>query len=451
MDRLVTCFTLIALSVLSCSKEPPFSSLQPSPAAPAPKAVTAAEDRATLVAFYHATGGDNWRRKDNWLSDEPLDKWYGVQTNDQGRVVTLRLSYNRLSGSISPQLANLSNLEHLSLSYNQLSGSIPPQLANLKYLEALSLWRNWLSGCIPDSLREIWLNDLDRLGLSFCQENDSFNIELVFLDEQDFTASQKALFQQAARRWESIITAGLKDINYSDNPYNHWNAELGAWLRVNDTVDDLRVFVKTQKLDGNYLAAGGPLLVRWENGLPIAGGIVIDRNSLQLLEDKGFLLEVFLHELGHTLGFSPWFWDAFDFDVLQNPSHTNPAADTHFSGWQALQAFNNAGGGPYQGAKVPLESGGDDSHWRQSVFGDELMTPNWVWPYTKRLSAITIQVLADIGYQVDVSQADAYQLPPLGSAKLAADPSLPRGNCQIHNGPIYVTDEQGRLVQTIQP
>ncbi len=100
---------------------------------------------------------------------------------------------------------------------------------------------------------------------------------------------------------------------------------------------------------------------------------------------------------------------------------------------------------------MPLESGGDDSHWRQSVFGDELMTPNWVWPYAKRLSAITIQVLADIGYQVDVSQADAYQLPPLGSAKLAADPRLSRGNCQIHNGPIYVTDEQGRLVQTIQP
>ena len=75
MVRLVTCFTIIALSVLSCSKEPPLSSLQPSPVAPAPKAATAAEDRATLIAFYHATGGDNWRRKDNWLSDEPLGKW----------------------------------------------------------------------------------------------------------------------------------------------------------------------------------------------------------------------------------------------------------------------------------------------------------------------------------------------------------------------------------------
>ena len=451
MVRLVTYFTLIALSVLSCSKEPPISSLQPSPVAPAPKAATTAEDRATLVAFYYATGGDNWRRRDNWLSAEPLGKWYGVQTNDQGRVITLRLSYNRLSGSIPPQLANLSNLEHLSLSYNRLSGSIPPQLANLKNLEALSLWGNWLNGCIPDSLREIWLNDLDRLGLPFCQEDDSFNIELVFLDEQDFTASQKALFQQAARRWESIITAGLKDINYSDNPYIHWNAKLGAWIHVNDTVDDLRIFVKARYFNDNYSAVGGPLLVRWENGLPIAGLIGINRASLQSLEDEGHLLTLILHELGHVLGFLPWFWDTFDFDVLQNPSHANPAADTHFSGWQAIQAFNNAGGGSYQGAKVPLESGGDDSHWRQSVFGDELMTRDWIRPYAKPLSAITIQALADIGYQVDVSQADAYQLPPLGSAKLAANPSRPRGTCQIHNGPIYVSDEQGRLVQTIQP
>ena len=28
-------------------------------------------DRDALVAFYHATGGDNWRDSDNWLSDAP--------------------------------------------------------------------------------------------------------------------------------------------------------------------------------------------------------------------------------------------------------------------------------------------------------------------------------------------------------------------------------------------
>ena len=35
-------------------------------------------DRAALVALYHATGGDNWRRNDNWLSDAPLTNWTGV-------------------------------------------------------------------------------------------------------------------------------------------------------------------------------------------------------------------------------------------------------------------------------------------------------------------------------------------------------------------------------------
>ena len=108
MARLVAWFVLISLSFFSCSKEPSLappeggvgyvSSLQPSLAEPASKAATAAEDRAALVALYHSTGGDNWRRNDNWLSDAPLGQWYGVDTSAQGRVVALRLSYNQLSG-----------------------------------------------------------------------------------------------------------------------------------------------------------------------------------------------------------------------------------------------------------------------------------------------------------------------------------------------------------------
>ena len=37
-----------------------------------------AGDRQALVAFYNATDGANWRNNENWLSDEPLDAWYGV-------------------------------------------------------------------------------------------------------------------------------------------------------------------------------------------------------------------------------------------------------------------------------------------------------------------------------------------------------------------------------------
>ena len=57
------------------------------------------DDRKTLVAFYNATGGENvWSVNENWLTDAPLAEWYGVTTDDNGRVTELTLTGNRLSG-----------------------------------------------------------------------------------------------------------------------------------------------------------------------------------------------------------------------------------------------------------------------------------------------------------------------------------------------------------------
>ena len=92
-----------------------------------------------------------------------------------------------------------------------------------------------------------------------------------------------------------------------------------------------------------------------------------------------------------------------------------PAPDTHFSGANAIAAFNAAGGASYTGAKVPVENtlggaGSRDKHWRESILDNELMTPR-IGGAAHPLSAITIQSLADIGYRVDVTQADAYMVP----------------------------------------
>ena len=57
----------------------------------------------------------------------------------------------------------------LYLSSNDLSGSIPAELGQLTNLEQLKLGSNQLSGCIPASLQAIPKNDLDQLGLSFCE------------------------------------------------------------------------------------------------------------------------------------------------------------------------------------------------------------------------------------------------------------------------------------------
>ena len=112
-------------------------------------------DRATLVALYNATDGDNWSWNFNWLTDEPLDEWSGVTTDDDGRVVELNLRGRELTGAVPPELANLTKLTSLSLSSNQLTGSIPSELGKLSNLTILSLWGNDLSGGIPPELGDL--------------------------------------------------------------------------------------------------------------------------------------------------------------------------------------------------------------------------------------------------------------------------------------------------------
>ena len=123
-------------------------------------------DRAVLVAFYSATGGGSDWTGTNWGSDEPIDDWQGVTTNDDGRVTRLVLSSRGLSGTIPSSLGNLSKLEELVLAYTDLSGTIPSSLGNLTNLEELGLQSNsHLSGTIPSSLGS--LSKLEELDLGF--------------------------------------------------------------------------------------------------------------------------------------------------------------------------------------------------------------------------------------------------------------------------------------------
>ena len=93
-----------------------------------------AGDKQALVALYNATDGENWVNNGNWLSEEPLDEWYGVTVSD-GRVTGLELSNNQLTGAIPTELGDLSSLLVLDLSNNQLTGFIPQSVIQLSLAE----------------------------------------------------------------------------------------------------------------------------------------------------------------------------------------------------------------------------------------------------------------------------------------------------------------------------
>ena len=135
-------------------------------AAPA-AARSVAEDRAALVALYHATGGSSWTSNTHWLSDEALSRWYGVITDENGRVTELSLVKNMLRGEIPVELGTLTNLQRLDLWDNELSGEIPAELGSLTRLRLLYLQGNMLSGPLPltlSALTQLQLLDIGSTG-----------------------------------------------------------------------------------------------------------------------------------------------------------------------------------------------------------------------------------------------------------------------------------------------
>ena len=88
---------IVSLSI-NFEAAPVFSSLPPgdldaAPAIPG-KMPASADDLAALEALYDTTNGANWANNTNWNSSAPLDQWYGVFTNANGRVMQLALYGN---------------------------------------------------------------------------------------------------------------------------------------------------------------------------------------------------------------------------------------------------------------------------------------------------------------------------------------------------------------------
>ncbi|CAI0415491.1 unnamed protein product [Linum tenue] len=90
----------------------------------------------------------------SWNQTLHFCQWQGVTCNNETeqRVTQIDLKLNRLSGSISPHIGNLSFLTHLILNNNTISGEIPPEigrLTRLQNLQLLSIHFNNFTGNFP--------------------------------------------------------------------------------------------------------------------------------------------------------------------------------------------------------------------------------------------------------------------------------------------------------------
>ena len=139
--------------------------------------------RMVLIAFYHATNGDQWTNNDLWLSNNDIEHWWGVETDDYGHIIGLILHSNNLSGAIPPEISRLTTLKDVYLTFNQLSGNIPPELGRLTNLEHLGLDSNQLTGEIPSELGR--LIKMQQLNLDHNQLTGQIPPELGNLKESE--------------------------------------------------------------------------------------------------------------------------------------------------------------------------------------------------------------------------------------------------------------------------
>jgi hypothetical protein len=279
-----------------------------------------------------------------------------------------------------------------------------------------------------------------------------FRIELVFVNHG--TPGQDAAFIAAADRWMSILGTELPDVDFSSNPIAADKCIQGQ-SAVADTVDDLRIFVDISPIDGplSTLGQAGSCQIRTISNLPVLGFLQLDAADVARLEVDGDLADVALHEMGHVLGIGT-LWNNFDTLLVNQSEPSNAGADTHFAGAAAIAAFDASGGTTYVGGKVPVENelgpGSSDTHWRESALRLELMTPELSQGVGNSLSAVTIQSLADLGYNVDPSKADTITWTFAGPPPLA----VRRGGVidlrnDVYRGPIGVVDQNGTVIGTI--
>ncbi|WCJ30085.1 Leucine-rich repeat protein kinase family protein [Euphorbia peplus] len=117
------------------------------------------DEDALLALKAHITNDPQNLLASNWSKDTSVCDWIGITCGTRHRRVRgIRLRNMSLTGTIPPDVGNLSFLVNFSLFGNHFHGSLPDQLANLRRLKWLALGFNLFDGIIPS-----WIGSFTQL------------------------------------------------------------------------------------------------------------------------------------------------------------------------------------------------------------------------------------------------------------------------------------------------
>ena len=159
------------------------------------------ELREALIKLYESTNGDGWTNKKNWCSDKPVEEWYGVAKDANGKygialysnnltgkieqefpecVVALNINENALLTSINVSgSAGLESLNCYSRNYSMLKSLITSGCTNLKSLSVPKYCLTTLdvSGCTSLTTLNCSENRLTSLDISSCTSLVNLNCD----------------------------------------------------------------------------------------------------------------------------------------------------------------------------------------------------------------------------------------------------------------------------------
>ena len=337
-----------------------------------------------------------------------------------------------------------------SLVYEAVSGD--PDVASGRIEGGTTLW---LEPGAPDTT-EVVVTATDPGGLRAVQrfqtwvvpapDPEAFNIEPIF--GPGFTEEAKGEIRRAADRWMEAVTGDLPDVPADVQSPSAVCLNRAPAPRLVGVVDDLVIYMHMRLGERDVVGSAYKCTIRQESGLAIYGANWF--SGVYLSDHYPYTFyETALHEIGHVLGIAYW-------RGLLRARDTDP----HFAGPLAVAAFNAAGGEGYLGGKVPVEDQPSltgppsSSHWRRSVIPGDVMA---LGVGNNLLTAITLQALADLGHEVDVSKADPYTLPAQAQGDLVAGVAVgdeaEAGEVlfdDVVRGPVVVVDRDGKVVRVIR-
>ena len=248
---------------------------------------------------------------------------------------------------------------------------------------------------------------------AFATSSD-FNIGIVY--RTSVTQAQRDAFDAAVAKWRRVITGDIGSVDVQTDANQCTPA-------IHAIVNDVRIYVTLEPIDGvgQVLGSAGPCFIQDESRLTVVGAMRFDTADLANLENNGQLTTVILHEMGHVLGIGS-LWQEMTPSLLTGAGGSDP----FFTGAEAIARFNSIGGSSFVGNRVPVENTGGggtrDSHWRESVFRNELMT-GFIDNSSNPMSAVTIGSLKDLGYTVNFAEAQNFLITATSGLLLAPSQS----------------------------